>query len=178
MASSRLRKPSSARYLAHLLGDELEEVHHELGLAGEAGAQLGVLRRDAHRAGVQVADAHHDAAGDHQRGGGEAELLGAEQRGDDDVAAGLQLAVHLHHHAVAQAVEHQRLLRLGEAELPRHTGVLERVQRAGAGAAVVAGDQHDVGLAPWSTPAATAPMPDSETSLTCTRAAGLARLRS
>ena len=55
----------------------------------------------------------------HERRGGEAELLGAEQRGDHDVAAGLQLAVDLHDDAVAQAVAHERLLGLGEAELPR-----------------------------------------------------------
>ena len=115
--------------LAHLLGDELEEVDDELGLAGEPLAQLGVLRGDADRAGVEVADAHHHAAAHDERRGGEAELLGAEQRGDDDVAAGLQLAVDLHDDAVAQAVEQQRLLRLGEAELPRRAGVLERRER-------------------------------------------------
>ena len=146
IASSMLRKPELGEDFADFLGEELEEVDHEFGLAVEPGPQLRVLRRDAHRAGVQVADAHHDAAGDHQRGGGETELLAAEQRGDDDVAAGLELAVHLHHHAVAQAVEHQGLLGLGEAELPRDTGVLERVQRRGAGTAVVPGNQHDVGL--------------------------------
>ena len=32
---------------------------------------------------------------------------------------GLHLPVHLHDDAVAQVVEHQHLLRLGEAELPR-----------------------------------------------------------
>ncbi len=115
--------------LAHLLGDELEEVDDELRLAGEALAQLGVLGGDADRAGVEVADAHHHAAAHDQRRGGEAELLGAEQRGDDDVAAGLQLAVGLHDDAVAQAVEQQRLLRLGQAELPRRAGVLERRER-------------------------------------------------
>ena len=36
-----------------------------------------------------------------------------------DVAAGLHLAVDLHHDAVAQPVEQQRLLGLGEPELPR-----------------------------------------------------------
>ena len=118
--------------LAHLLGDELHEVHDELGLAVEALAQHGVLRRDADRAGVEVADAHHDAARDDERRGGEAELLGAEQRADDDVAAGLELAVDLHDDAVAHAVEHERLLGLGEAELPRRAGVLERVERARA----------------------------------------------
>ena len=64
----------------------------------------------------------------------------------DDVAAGLQLAVGLHDDAIAQAVEQQRLLRLGEAELPRRAGVLQRRERRRARAAVVAGDQHHVGL--------------------------------
>ena len=132
--------------LAHLLGDELHEVDDELRLAAEPGAQLRVLRGHAHRAGVEVADAHHDAPADHERRGGEAELLGAEQRGDDHVATGLHLPVGLHHDAVAQPVEQQRLLGLGEAELPRRAGVLQRRQRRGAGAAVVTGDQHHVGL--------------------------------
>ena len=78
----RVRKPSSRHDLAHLLGDEDHEVDHVLGLALELLAQLRVLRRDADRAGVEVADAHHDAARRDQRRGGEAELLGAEQRGD------------------------------------------------------------------------------------------------
>ena len=132
--------------LAHLLGDVLEEVHDVLGLAGVALAQDRVLRRDAHGAGVEVADPHHDAAGDDQRGRREAVLLRAEQRGDDDVAAGLELAVGLHDDPVAQAVEQQRLLGLGQAELPRAARVLERRQRRRSGAAVVAGDQHHVGV--------------------------------
>ena len=69
-----------------------------------------------------------------------------EQRGDDDVAAGLELAVGLHHDPVAQAVEQQRLLGLGQAELPGTAGVLERGQRRGTGAAVVPGDEYDVGV--------------------------------
>ena len=43
-------------------------------------------------------------------------------------------------------VHQQHLLRLGEAELPRHAGVLEAGERRRAGAAVVTGDQHDVGV--------------------------------
>ena len=132
--------------LAHFFGDEEEVVDDVLGLAGELLAQHRILRRDADRAGVQVALAHHDAALDHQRRGGEAELVGAEQRADDDVAAGLHLAVDLHGDAPAQPVQHQRLLGLGEAELPGRAGVLDRGQRRGAGAAVVPGDGHVVGL--------------------------------
>ena len=132
--------------LAHLLGDEAHEVDDVLRLARELLAQSRILRRDAGRAGVEVADAHHDAADRHQRRGGKAELLGAEQRGDDDVAAGLELAVGLDGDAAAQVVQHQRLVRLGEAEFPRQAGVRDRGLRRGARAAVVAADQHDVGV--------------------------------
>ena len=48
---------------AHFLGDEEEEVDDMLGQADEALAQHRVLRRDADRTGVEMALAHHDAAG-------------------------------------------------------------------------------------------------------------------
>ena len=82
-------------------GDEHEEVLDELGLAGEALPQHGVLGGHADRAGVQMAHPHHDAAGNHQRGGGEAEFLGPEQRADHHVASSFELAVHLNHDPVA-----------------------------------------------------------------------------
>ena len=132
--------------LAHLLGDVLEERLDELGLAAELGPQRRVLGRDPDGAGVEVADAHHDAARDHERRRGEAVLLRAEQRPDQHVAARLELPVHLDHDAVPQSVDQQRLLGLGQPDLPRDAGVLERGQRRRAGAAVVARDQHDVGV--------------------------------
>ena len=144
IASSRRAEAELGEQLAHLLGDVLEEPDDVVGLAGVALAQHRVLRRHSHRTGVQVADPHQDAAGDHERSGREAVLLGSEQRGDDDVASGLELAVGLHHDPVAQAVEQQRLLGLGQAELPGTARVLERGQRRGAGAAVVPGDEYDV----------------------------------
>ena len=155
LASSRSTRPirssnrahaEAAHQLAHLVGDVEEEVDDVLGLALEALAQLGVLRGDPDRARVQVAGAHHDAARRDQRGGREAHLVRAQQRGDDDVAARLDLAVGLHPDARAQVVEHERLLRLGQPDLPRHAGRLDRGQRRRAGAAVVAGDQHVVGV--------------------------------
>ena len=132
--------------LADLLGDEEKEIDDVLGLALELGAQGGVLGGDAHRAGVQMALAHHDAAHGDQRGGGEAEFLGAEQRGDGDIAAGLQLAVGLHADAPAQVVHHQHLLRFGEAQFPGDAGVLDGAERRSAGTAAIAADQHDVGM--------------------------------
>ena len=50
------------------------------------------------------------------------------------------------HHAAAQVVEQQDLVGFGEAEFPGHAGVVDRGCRGGAGAAVVAGDQDDVGV--------------------------------
>ena len=73
------------------------------------------------RARVLVALAHHDAAHGHERRGGEAPLLGAEERRDEKVATRLELAVRLQHGAAAEVVGDERLLRLGEAELPGQT---------------------------------------------------------
>ncbi len=54
-----------------------------------------------------------------KRRGGEAELVGAEQRADDHVTPGADAAVDLDGDAAAQAVEHEGLLGLGKADLPR-----------------------------------------------------------
>ena len=141
-----VRKPSAARCSRTSSAMNSKKLITNSGLPENFLPQLGVLGGDADRAGVQVADPHHDAAADHQRRGREAELLGPEQRADDHVAAGLQLAVDLDHDPVPQAVEQQGLLGLGQAELPGPAGVLERGERRGPGAAVVPGDQHHVGL--------------------------------
>ena len=108
------------------------------GAPGEALAQLGVLRRDPDRAGVEVADAHHHAPHHDERRRPEAELLGTEQGSDDDVTARLHLPVDLDGDAVAQGVADERLLRLGQAQLPGRAGVLDRGERRGAGATVLA----------------------------------------
>ncbi|EAP99266.1 hypothetical protein JNB_03820 [Janibacter sp. HTCC2649] len=131
---------------ANLLGDVLEERLDELRLAGVARTQLGVLGGDADGAGVEVTDPHEDAAAHDEGRGRETELLGTEQRCDDHVTAGLDLAVDLHDDAVAQPVEDEGLLGLGEAELPGSTRVLERGERRCAGATVVSRDEHDVGV--------------------------------
>ncbi len=87
----------------------------------------------------------YDAAGRDQRRGGEAELVGAEQRADDHIAAGAHAAIDLDGDAAAQAVEHERLLGLGKADLPRRAGMLDRGQGRSAGAALEAGDGDMVG---------------------------------
>ena len=115
-----------------------------LGPARELRAQLRLLRGDADGAAVEVAVAALDAPERDKHRGAEGELVRAEQRADHDVAAGAELTVDLEPHAGAQVVLHERLVRLGEAGLPRDAGVLDGGERRGAGAAVEARDHDDV----------------------------------
>ncbi len=131
--------------LAHLLGDEEEIVDHVLGRAVEALAQHGILSGHANRAGIEVTYPHHDAASCDQGRRREAEFIGAEQRADHDIAARAHASVDLYGDAPAQSVGHQRLVCLGQADLPGRAGVFDRRQRRGAGAAFEAGDGYVIG---------------------------------
>ena len=73
-----------------------------------------------------------------QRRGGEAELLGAQQRGDGHVAAGLQFAVGLDADAPAQVVQHQHLLRFGQPSSHGMPACLSEVSGEAPGAARIA----------------------------------------
>jgi hypothetical protein len=112
-----VRKPIAAISSRTSFGDEEEIIDHMLGLAGEALAQDRVLGRDTDRTGIEMALAHHDAAGRDQRRGGEAESSRQAARRSRR-RAGAQAAVDLHRDAAAQAVGDERLMRLGEADFP------------------------------------------------------------
>ena len=130
---------------ARLLGDHQQVGLDHLRRPRELRAQLGPLRRDSDGTRVEMARAHEQAAFGEQERGAERDLVRAEQRGDDDVAAGLDPAVDAHAHAAAQRIRDERVLRLDETELPRRPRVLDRRQRTRAGAAVCAGDVDHVG---------------------------------
>ena len=130
--------------LPQLLCHEGQVVDDIFRLALEALAQLRVLGADAHGAGVEVADPHHDAAFAHQQGSAEAEFLRAQHTADGHIAAGEQLRVALDADAAAQTVQDQGLVGLGDAQLPRQTGVLDGGAGGRAGAAVVAGNEDDL----------------------------------
>src|SRR5207237_10054142 len=89
---------------------------------------------------VDVARAQHQATLGQEQRGAEADLVGAEQRGDDDVASRLDAAVDSDPHPAAQSVLDERALRIDEPELPRRAGVLDRREWARARAAVAARD--------------------------------------
>ena len=149
ISSAMAAHPEARHDLPALLRHEPEVVHDHLRQADEiAGAQHVVLRGDAGRTVVEMADAQVLAAERHHRRGAEAEALRADDRRLDDVEPGLQSAVGLQPHAMPQIVGAQGLMSLGDPELPRRPRVLDRGQRARAGAAVVArdGDEVRIGL--------------------------------
>ena len=129
--------PDGRQLAPEVLRESDREAFDVLGCAGELGPQVLALGGDAGRAGVEVALAGHVAAERDERGGPERELLGAEQRRDEQVAPGLEAAVRPQDHAVAEVVAHQDLVDLGQPELPWRAHVLDRGQRRRAGAAGV-----------------------------------------
>jgi hypothetical protein len=131
--------------LPHFFGNKEKVIDDVLGLAFEALAQHRILSGDAHRASIEVALAHHDAAGRDQRRGREAKLVCAQQRANRHVPAGADTAVHLNRDAATQAVDDQRLMRLGEADFPRAARMLDRGQRACARATLEASDRDVIG---------------------------------
>ena len=70
------------------------------------------------RAGVEVAFAHHDAALNHQGAGGKTKLIRAQQRADDNVTRRFSSARQPARGCACATVQHQGLLRLGQANLP------------------------------------------------------------
>src|SRR5690606_27436524 len=149
-ASDELRDGAGAdprQLVPHGLGKVHEEAHDVVRVTGEAPAQLRVLRRDAHRTGVEVTLAQHGAAQRDEGRGAEPELFCAERGRDDDVTSRLQTAVHAQGHAATEVVLYQRTLNVDEPQLPRLAGVLDAAQGTGSGAAVVARDLDVVGIA-------------------------------
>src|SRR5262245_10327458 len=73
-AAEAERSHQFAYFLCHVE----EEANHVFGFAHEFFTQDRVLCRHSHRAGVEVALAHHDASGCNERRGGKTKLLGTE----------------------------------------------------------------------------------------------------
>ena len=116
-----VRKPSCAMMLAHFLAPRIvKKLTRYSGLPVKTFAQLGVLRRHADRAGIRVALAHHHAAA-------APPAPPSRSRTPRRPAARAMTTSRpvfiwpsaCTPHAAAQAVQHQRLLRLRQAQFPR-----------------------------------------------------------
>ena len=98
--------------LAHFFGDEAHQVDHLFRAAVELAAQGFVLRANAHRAGIRMALAHHDAAHGDQAHRANAIFFRTQNGGDHHVTAGLQAAIGAQLHPVAQAIQREHLVDL------------------------------------------------------------------
>ena len=122
------RQSQGSEQPLQVFGNIKEEADHVLRLAAELGPQVGTLRRNSRRTGVEMTLPRHVAAYRDQHRGAEGEFVGAEQRSHQNVARGGQTTVHPQPHAAAQTVVPQHLLRLCQAQLPRTAGVLDAAQ--------------------------------------------------
>ena len=111
--------------LTHFFSDELKEVDNELGLAVESFAQNWVLCRNTNRTSVEMAGAHHDATTHHEWRCREAKFFCTKQCCHNHIAPGLHLTIRLHNDAVAQTIQHERLLCFSQTKFPWSTGMLE-----------------------------------------------------
>ena len=114
---------------AEFTSHEADEVHHMVCGTGEAFAQFWVLSGHAHRAGVQMAFAHHDTTLNHQRSGCDAPFFSTQEGSYGDVSSGFHLTVCLHGYAASQSVPHQGLVGFCEAEFPWQTGMADGTHR-------------------------------------------------
>src|SRR5260370_924834 len=88
--------------------------------------------------------AHSSGMSGRRKVAGKSSTGAAQGRGAHDCAAGLRLASDRDDDPVAELVQDEDLLGLGDAELPGNATVLDRGEWRGPRAAVVAGDQDDV----------------------------------
>ena len=89
---------------------------------------------------------HHNAAHGNERRRREAEHLRAEARRNGHVTAVAEAPIRLEANTAAQAVEDERLVRLGNAELEGQTSVLDPSPARGASAAIVSRNEDMVRL--------------------------------
>ena len=138
--------PHRGQILPHLLRQEREVIHQILIPPHEVLPQRRVLRRHAHRASVQIALPHHHAAQHDERRRTEAEFLGAQQGHQHDVAARLDLPVHLQPDLRAQSVADECLLRLAQTNLWRDAREAHTRGRARARTSLGTANHDEVGL--------------------------------
>ena len=87
---------------------------------------LRILRRNPNRTCIELADPHHDTTDGDKRSCGEAILLRTKQRSDGQITAGQHFTVRLEHDPIAQVIQHQCLMRLGQTKLPWQACMTDR----------------------------------------------------
>ena len=123
------RRAHGGQLAPDVLGQGQDVALDQIGSTGESRPQVVALGGDARRARIEVALTGHVAAERHEERRAQGELLGSQERRDDDVATGSEATVGAQHDPIAQSGLDERLVDLGEAQLPGCPDVLDRGQR-------------------------------------------------
>ena len=122
-------------------GNKPHEMNHIFWFSFETFPKFWILCCHSHRTGVLIADPHHHTAKGYQRSRRKSKFLCSQKSCDGYVPAAHQLSVRLYPNFVSQSVFQKCLMRLGKAQLPRESGIVNGTSRCGSGASVVPGDQ-------------------------------------
>ena len=128
--------------LPNLLCQKEKEIDNVFRLSLELLAQLRILRGDAHRAGIEMTLAHHDAADRNQRRRCETILFGAKEGGNHNISTGFRLPSVSTLMRLRRSLSSESLLCLRETQFPRHTRMFDGSQGRRAGAASMSADQQ------------------------------------
>ena len=112
--------------LTKVFCDELHEVHHVLRLSGKTLSENRVLGSYTYRTGILVADTHHYTSHSDKWCRSKSVFLSTEHCCYGYVAACHQLTVSLDDHFFTKTVSDEGLMSLGNSELPRHSGIVDR----------------------------------------------------
>ena len=107
------------------MGDTVEEVHNVLRFALELAAEFGVRGGDTHRAVIQVTLTHINTAESNQGDGSKVKFFRTQNARNCDVASIAQSAIGAQRDTLAQAVQHEDLLRFSEPQFPRQARVFD-----------------------------------------------------
>ena len=76
----------------------------------------------------------------------EAETIGAQHPGDNDVSPRVEAPIGLQGQRPPETIGNKRLMRFGQADLPRRPRMLDAHQRRCSGPASMAGNRDDIGV--------------------------------
>ena len=93
-----------------------------------------------------MALSHHLAAEGEQGQRPEAEAIGAQHPGDNDVSPRVEAPIGLQGQCPPETIGNKRLMRFGQADLPRRPRMLDAHQRRCSGPASVPGNRDDIGV--------------------------------
>ena len=135
-ADSKLR-----HILPQLLRNEIHEIDHVFRFPLKTLPKLRILRRNSHRARIQIADPHHHASHGYKGSRRKSELLRPQHTGNRHITACHQLAVSLQDHLVAEAVHNQGLVCFRHPQFPWKPCIVNGISRCRPRSAVKGGDQ-------------------------------------